>query len=154
MGYTTPYATLAWAEEYFSERINADNWQEADEEKKKEKSAALASASRDIERYAVFFDDDREPFKYPLDGSMETPDKLKEACCEQALYLLTVDRLGAVETTRMGIASAKGTVFDRDAIPAKLGDVCIDILKSMGARIDAAAGDGGACVIRQERLQR
>lgn len=152
MGYTIPYAGLEWAEEYFQERINSDNWQEADEDNKKEKTAALASASRDIERYATFFYEEGEEFKYPLDGGMDIPDKLKEACCEQALYLLTVDRQGAIDQSRMGIASAKGTVFDRDAIPAKLGDVCIDILRSMGAEISAAAGDGCG-MVRIERLQ-
>ena len=159
--YTTPYCDLAWAEQYFLERSNSDNWNEATEA---EKTAALATATRDIARYAKFpetvtdarGEETVQFFKYAYDGS-ETrtiPAKLKEATCEQAIYKLTVNRLDAVDATRAGIASAKGVTFDRDAVPNQLCDECLDILEEMGAEVDAAAGGAGWKWTRQERLER
>lgn len=159
--YTTPYCDLAWAEQYFLERSNSDNWNEATEA---EKTAALATATRDIARYAKFpetvtdarGEETVQFFKYAYDGS-ETrtiPAKLKEATAEQAIYKLTVNRLDAIDATRAGIASAKGVTFDRDAVPNQLSDECIDILEEMGAEVDAAAGGSNWKWTRQERLER
>ena len=159
--YTTPYCDLAWAEQYFSERSNSDNWNEATET---EKTAALATATRDISRYSTFHEtftnargeEDERSYKYAYDGS-ETrtiPAKLKEATCEQAIYKLTVNRLDAVDATRSGIASAKGVTFDRDAVPNQLCDECIDILEEMGAEVDAGAGGSNWKWTPQERIER
>lgn len=160
--YTTPYCDLTWAEQYFAERSNSDNWNEATEA---EKSAALATATRDIYHYATFFEslpddartgEEKQPFKYAYDGS-ETrtiPDLLKEATCEQAIYKITVNRLDAIDATRSGIASAKGVTFDRDAVPDQLCAECIDILDEMGAEVAPSAGSSGWKWTRQERLER
>lgn len=159
--YTTPYCDLAWAEQYFRERSNSDNWNEATEA---EKTAALATATRDIARYAKFSEtvtnakgeEQLQSFKYAYDGS-ETrtiPAKLKEATCEQAIYKLTVNRLDAIDAARSGIASAKGVTFDRDAVPNQLCDECLDILEEMGAEVDPGAGGAGWKWTRQERIER
>ena len=159
--YTTPYCDLAWANQYFIERDHADAWNDATDA---EKTAALATATRDIARYAAFSEtvtdasgkETVQSFKYAYDGS-ETrtiPDKLKEATCEQAIYKLTVNRLDAIENTRSGIASAKGVVFDREAVPNPICDECFDILTEMGAEVDAAAGGSGCKWTRQERIER
>ena len=159
--YTTPYCDLAWAEQYFSERSNSDNWTEAAEA---EKRAALATATRDIARYSTFHEsvtnargeEEERAYKYAYDGTeaREIPAKLKEATCEQAIYKLTINRLDAVEATRAGIVSAKGVTFDREALPNQLSDECIDILEELGAEIEAAAGGAGWKWTRQERLER
>lgn len=159
--YTTPFCDLVWAEQYFTERTGADNWNGAEAA---EKTAALATATRDIARYATFFEtvtnadgkEEEQSFKYAYDGTetREIPDKLKEATCEQALYRLTVNRLDAIDATRSGIASAKGVVFDRYAVPNQLSDECIDILEEMGAEVAAEAGGATCKWTRQERLER
>lgn len=159
--YTTPYCDITWAEQYFAERVNSDNWTTATEANK---SAALATGTRDIARYATFYEvvtnnlgeEEKKPFKYAYDGS-ETrviPDKLKEALCEQAIYKLTINRLDVIETTRSGIANAKGVAFDRQAVPDQLCDETIDILTEMGADISPEAGGGGMTWTRQERIER
>ena len=159
-GYTTAFCDLEWADRYFQERTNSGNWIDASTE---EKNAALATATRDITRYSTFTETvyvngkpQTQSFVYAYDGS-ETrviPDKLKEACCEQAIYKLSVDRLDAIETTRAGIASAKGVVFDTNAIPDQLSDECIDLLMLMGASVDAAAGGNSMNWMRTERIER
>ncbi len=161
--YTTPYAALDWAETYFAERSGSDNWSDANDENK---LAALKTATRDIFKYAIFVEvvtetinefpeEIEQEFRYLYDGT-ETrtiPNALKEACCEQAIYKLTVNRLNAVDATRSGLASAKGASFDRNAIPAQLCDECIDILEDMGATVKAAAGSNTMTVTRFERIQ-
>lgn len=155
MSYTIPYANMEFAVAYFEERVNSDNWTNATEANRK---AALATATRDIWLYARFPDGEQEGefFKYPTDGSEgpEVPAKLKEACCEQALYKLAVNRLDIVEMTHMGVASAKGTVFDKGAIPQALCDECIDLLTSLGAEIEPGAGGSALSVVRYERLEK
>lgn len=147
MSYTTPFADLTWADVYFEERTNADRWTGSNEAGK---NAALKQATRDILRHASFYDEEGRKLIY---SATNAPDELKEACCEQALYLLTVNRLDAYKNTRSGIASAKGVLFDRDAIPASLGCDCVDILTDMGAEIDAAAFGGGISIGRLDHLQ-
>ena len=161
MAYTTPYCDLTWAEQYFAERSNSENWTDATEA---EKTAGLCTATRDINRYAVFTEEvagqngesELNQFKYAYDGT-ETrtiPDKLKEATCEQAIYKMTLNRLDALDATHQGLASAKGVVFDKDAIPAQLCDECIDILNEMGAEVEAEAGGSTATYQRIERVER
>ena len=158
--YTTPFCDLEWAEQYFLERTNSDNWNEASAE---EKAAALATATRDIARYAVFFEtvinargeEEERSFRYAYDGTetREIPARLKEATCEQAIYKLTVNRLDVIDATRAGIVSAKGVTFDRNAVPNQLCDECIDILEELGAEINTSSGSGWKWT-RMERLER
>ena len=161
MGYTTPYCDLEWAEAYFGERSNSDNWTDATDE---EKLAGLCTATRDIYRYAAFTEETQDAngetvetaYKYAYDGTetREIPAMLKEATCEQAIYKMTLNRLDALDATRSGINSAKGVVFDKEAIPNQLCDECIDILTEMGAEVDPSAGGAGATVQRIGRIER
>jgi len=161
MGYTTPYCDLAWAEQYFAERAQSDNWNDASEA---EKTAGLCTATRDIYRYAIFTeevagqDGERElnQFKYAYDGTetREIPDKLKEATCEQAIYKMTLNRLDALDASHQGLSSAKGVVFDKEAVPNQLADECVDILTEMGAEIEPGASGQTMVFGRIERIER
>lgn len=161
MSYTTPYCDLEWAEQYFSERSNSDNWTDATDE---EKNAALCTATRDIFHHAYFSElvqtgeteSELVQFRYKYDGSetREIPDHLKEATCEQAIYKMTLNRLDALDATHQGLSSAKGVVFDKDAIPNILSDDTIDLLNEMGAEVDPGAGGPGPNVQRIERIER
>lgn len=161
MGYTTPYCDLAWAEQYFAERAQSDNWNDATEA---EKTAGLCTATRDIYRYAIFTeevagqDGERElnQFKYAYDGTetREIPDKLKEATCEQAIYKMTLNRLDALDASHQGLSSAKGVVFDKEAVPNQLADECVDILTEMGAEIEPGASGQTMVFGRIERIER
>ena len=161
MGYTTPYCDLEWAEQYFAERAQSDNWNDASEA---EKTAGLCTATRDIYRYAIFTeevagqDGERElnQFKYAYDGTetREIPDKLKEATCEQAIYKMTLNRLDALDASHQGLSSAKGVVFDKEAVPNQLADECVDILTEMGAEIEPGASGQTMVFGRIERIER
>ena len=161
MCYTTPYCDLDWAEQYFAERSNSDNWNDATEA---EKTAGLCTATRSIYRYAVFTEEvtgqngesELNQFKYAYDGkeTREIPDKLKEATCEQAIYAMTLNRLDALDASRQGLSSAKGVVFDKEAIPNQLADECIDILTEMGAEVEPGASGQTMVCGRIERIER
>ena len=152
---------MEWAEQYFTERAQSDNWNDATEA---EKTAGLCTATRDIYRYASFTEEvagengesELKQFKYAYDGTetREIPAKLKEATCEQAIYKMTLNRLDALDATRSGLSSAKGVVFDKEAIPNQLCDECIDILNEMGAEVAPEAGGSGMVVDRIERIER
>ena len=161
MGYTTPYCDLEWAKQYFAERSNSENWNDATDE---EKNAGLCTATRDIFRYASFEEEitseqgetEIQMFRYAYDGTETRPIPvlLKEATCEQAIYKMTLNRLDALDATRSGISSAKGVVFDKDAIPDQLCTECLDILNRMGAEIEPGAGGSSFTIGRAERIER
>jgi len=98
------YVTLAFADQYFADRLNTDAWTGDDNKKK-----ALIQATRDIDAltftgYKYYTGNDAEgnplqalefPRRYNASSSVEylatgliIPVKIKMATCEQALYLL------------------------------------------------------------------
>lgn len=144
-----PYADLTFAEEYFANRAYTEKWQssgDADKEK------FLGMATGLIETYCQFYDDDGLPFLYTVDGA---PQWLKQATCEEALYLLNLgkDPTQPDEVTVMGIASTKGTTFDRSMKADILCVSCRRIIEANGGEIDSAAfsasgGIGSGVVVK------
>ena len=129
------FADTTFAEEYFSDRAFVDNWNDASE---KEKQQFLGSATKNIETFCTFFDDEGLPFVYTDSGA---PVWLKEACCEQALYLLNLgkDPTQADKKTTLGIRSSDGTTFDKSFSADILCVQCRAILERNGAEIDSTA---------------
>ena len=84
---TTAYATEAEAILYFSGRLNADAWDDADSY---ERDKALINATRIIDRlnFKGTKTVDAQVLQFPRDNDTVVPDDIKSACSEIALALL------------------------------------------------------------------
>ena len=142
-----PFCTVAWADKFFSEFVYNTIWNEATPEKK---VSALKSASNFISLYATFYDEKGEAVFY--DGIDEEdfenlliPKALKEACAQEASYLLSLDDNPAEPhpLTILGLVSADGKHFDKDYTPPVLSMNVVKILHRMGADVDGSATGSG-----------
>lgn len=86
---TTPYATVDEANAYFAERLRTDAWDDASAE---DQEKALKMATRAIERlnFAGEKADENQEMQFPRGEDTEVPQDVKDACCEEALALLSV----------------------------------------------------------------
>ena len=158
--YTTSYCDLAWAEQYFTERSNSDNWNDATEA---EKTAALATATRDIARYAKFSETVTDArgeetvqfFKYAYDGSVKKPTvtvkdgstKLKEGTHYTVKYSSGCKKIGEYKVTLTFKGNYTGTkTLEYQIAPAKVNYKKIKATQSTKAitlswpKIDGATG--------------
>lgn len=138
----TSYATVEYANEYFMLRAFAGAWEQAGDEKGK----YLNFATQLIKEYCAFEDElNGEMFVYEEVGADQ--EWLKDACCEQALYLANLgkDPTQADKKTTLGIASTEGTVFDKSFAADIIAPRCRRILESHGGIIfpGASAGNSG-----------
>ena len=142
-----PFCTVAWADKFFSEFVYNTIWNESTPEKK---VSALKSASNFISLYAIFYDEKGEVIFY--DGIDEEdfenlliPKGLKEACAQEASYLLSLDDNPAEPhpLTILGLVSADGKHFDKDYTPPVLPMNVVKILHRMGADVDGSATGSG-----------
>lgn len=135
------YCDLEYAEAYFLNRLNTSAWDSSSDMKIK----ALANASRDIYDFCEFYDEYGVPFRYDMEDSetVEIPDDLKAATCEQALYLLNLgfDPRQPKKVNTLGIISTDGTVFDKDMTAGILCDSAIRLIKNMGGEILSGANN-------------
>ena len=81
------YVSLAEANEYFSNRLHADAWAEASDADK-EKALAMATKAIDRQPLKGRKTDPAQELAFPRYPDAETPQNVKEACCEEALALL------------------------------------------------------------------
>lgn len=81
------YCTIEYADEYFSGRLHAESWFEADESTKEK---ALKQATRAIDRQLLRGKktNPEQELAFPRYPDTEVPEAVKEACCEEALALL------------------------------------------------------------------
>ena len=81
------YCTTEYANEYFSGRLHAEVWEQADESAKEK---ALQQATRAIDRQHLNGRKatDTQELAFPRYPDTEIPEAVKEACCEEALALL------------------------------------------------------------------
>lgn len=136
------YATIEYANEYFMLRAFAGAWEQAGDEKEK----LLNFATQLIKEYCSFEDElNGGVFIYEEVG--ENQEWLKNACCEQALYLANLgkDPTQADKKTTLGIASTEGTVFDKAFAADIIAPRCRIILENHGGILtsDAISGGGG-----------
>lgn len=142
------YADLSFAAEYLGTRAFVDKWQaltDADRQK------LLTTATIQIDTFCLFYDDEELPVYY---DAADAPDWLQRACCEQALYLANLgkDPTQTEEVVAMGIASTKGTTFDRDMVADILCVQCRKIIVNNGGEVSveacgSASGSIGSCPV-------
>ena len=133
------YATVEYADEYFTLRAFASVWDQAAEDKGK----LLNLATQLIKEYCTFEDElSGEMFVY--EEVAEDQNWLRDATCEQALYLANLgkDPTQADKKTTLGIASTEGTVFDKSFAADVIGPRCRMILENHGGILSSAAAGG------------
>jgi hypothetical protein len=135
----TSYATVEYANEYFTLRAFANAWDQAEADKGK----LLNLATQLIKEYCAFEDEPNgEMFVYEEAG--EEKYWLMEATCEQALYLANLgkDPTQADKKTTLGIASTEGTVFDKSFAADIIAPRCRRILEAHGGIMTDGATAG------------
>lgn len=142
-----PFCTVAWVDKFFSEFVYNSVWIDATPEKK---SSAVKSATNFISLYTTFFDEEGRAIFY--EGTTEDdfnddqiPRALKEACAQEASYLLSLDDNPAEPhpLTVLGMISADGKRFDKDYTPPVFPLSVVKILAKMGAEVDSEAYGSG-----------
>lgn len=133
------FADIAFANEYFAYRAFSEAWDNCTDKEK-----FLSTASQMIADYAVFPEIDG------IDYDLITPEWLKRAACEQALYLAALgkDPTQADRKTTLGVASADGTVFDKSFAADILSPTCRRIIIQNGGAIMPGATSGNRHVGR------
>lgn len=81
------YCTIEYADEYFTNRLHAESWGQADESTKEK---ALKQATRAIDRQLLRGrkTNPEQELAFPRYPDTEIPTVVKEACCEEALAIL------------------------------------------------------------------
>lgn len=141
----TPYCSMAWAEQYFSEFIFNEFWGQASAEKK---ASALKSATMFINDFTTFYDEKDDPVFYKPDGSDDfdndvIPLNLKRACAQEAEYLLSLDDNPAAPNplTILGLLSADGKRFDTTMTAPILTKGVVRLLEFLNAEVDPDASN-------------
>jgi len=81
------YIDIEGADEYFSGRLHAESWGQADDNTK-EKALKQATKIIDRQRLNGHKTNPSQPLVFPRYPDKEIPEAVKEACCEEALALL------------------------------------------------------------------
>lgn len=134
------YASLEYANEYFMLRAFAGAWDSTEEKEK-----ILNLATQLIKEYCSF-EDELNGSVFIYEEATDEQDWLRNACCEQALYLANLgkDPTQADKKTTLGIASTEGTVFDKSFAADVIAPRCRIILENHGGiLVSDAAGGGG-----------
>lgn len=81
------YATATEGDEYFTDRLNSDAWDDASDA---DKAKALITATKIMDRLNYKGDktSDDQTLQFPRDTDTLIPQDIKDACCEVALALL------------------------------------------------------------------
>lgn len=130
------YCDTIFADAYLSQGAFVSKWTGT------AKANFLEQATRFIKEFCYFEDEKGEVFRYDeTDETAEIPVWLKEATCEEALYLITLgkDPTAADKKTTLGIVSTDGTVFDKKFAADVLCKACVRILENNGGIIDPDA---------------
>ena len=139
-----PLCTKAWADAFFAEYVFDTNWNDASDEKK---ISALKAATDFINIYCQFYNEKGEPFFYvAITGDDDFEDKnipryLKQACCQEAAYLLSLDDNPAEPhpLTILGLLRGDFGVVDPSLVPPVFSRQVAKLLNMLGGEIDAGA---------------
>lgn len=138
-----PYCTKAWADRFFSEYVFDENWNDASDEKK---LSGLKAATNFFDIFVTFFDPDGGGVSYTPDGEDDFQDEniprfLKQACAQEAAYLLSLDDNPAEPhpLTILGMISADGRKFDKSMTPPIFPMHVVKLLEKIGGEVDPEA---------------
>lgn len=138
-----PYCTKDWADAFFAEYVFDASWDGASPEKK---TSALKAATDFINLYCQFFDDDGDPFGYVPDGTDDwddetIPRRLKQACAQEASYLLSLDDNPAEPhpLTILGLIRGDFGTVDRSLVPPVFSKQAVKLLAMLGGLVDSGA---------------
>ena len=138
-----PYCTKDWGNTFFSEYLFDEYWDAASDQKK---TSALKAATDFINLYCVFHDENGDVVTFTPDGTDDytdavIPRRLKQACAQEAAYLLSLDDNPAEPhpLTILGLLRGDfGTVDDR-LVPPIFPKQVVKLLGLLGGEIDIAA---------------
>jgi hypothetical protein len=112
------YVTTAEADQYFATRLYADAWTGATE---LDKQKALETASRQIDRLPLKGrkTDTAQIMAFPRYPDTEVPQAVKDACCEQALFLLSLTEYERHRNKQHVLGVVGGSVGDANEYAAE-----------------------------------
>ena len=138
-----PYCTKNWADTFFGEYLFDENWNNASTQKK---TSALKAATDFINLYCVFYDEKGEVVTFEPDGTDDftdavIPRRLKQACAQEAAYLLSQDDNPAEPhpLTILGLLRGDFGTVDETLVPPIFPRQVIKLLGLLGGEIDPAA---------------
>ena len=138
-----PYCTKNWGNTFFGEYLFDANWDGASDAKK---TSALKAASDFINLYCVFHDADGNVVTFSPDGTDDyddevIPRRLKQACAQEAAYLLSLDDNPAEPhpLTILGLLRGDFGTVDETLVPPIFPRQVVKLLELLGGEIDAAA---------------
>lgn len=143
------YVSVADADAYIAIRLYSDEWNAADTATKQ---AALATATATIDELYQWKGEkatSTQELHWPATGAVDCngddinsttiPNAVKNAVCEQALYLLKFDALQTPTSIMQGLSAATvgslSATFDKYATPEKLQTRVQSILRCYGQMI-------------------
>lgn len=125
------YCSVNDADSYFSARAFAEKWTGQN------KLLYLETATHEIKQFCKFYDNSGREVFYD-ESTDEIPNWLKNATCEQALYLLNLgkDPAQPLKVHTLGILHTDdGTTFSKEFRPDVLCLSCRRILENNGGEI-------------------
>lgn len=144
-----PYCTMQWANDFFAGYQFNEYWNGASPEKKE---SALAAATDFIDLFCQFYDEDDAPCfcnhsdlfepDDPDDYSNTVNDRLiKQACAQEAAYLLSLDDNPAEPhpLTVLGLIRGDFGTVDPSLVPPIFPVNVVKLLEKLGGEIDGEA---------------
>ena len=144
-----PYCTMQWANDFFAGYQFNEYWNNASPEKKE---SALAAATDFIDLFCQFFTEDGTPYfcihadefseEDPNDYSNIVNDrKIKQACAQEAAYLLSLDDNPAEPhpLTVLGLIRGDFGTVDASLVPPIFPLNVVKLLEKLGGEVDGEA---------------
>ena len=150
------YCTKTWGNSFFEEYLFDASWTGASDEKK---VSALKAATDFINLYVMFYDEDGNAIFYVPDGTDDydddiIPRKLKQACAQEAAYLLSLDDNPAEPhpLTILGLLRGDFGTIDKSLVPPIFPRHVIRLLELMGGEVDTSAIGDQEFGVKEKRL--